>query len=208
MGKKLTAQDKWDRAYKIAELIHASMDGIKRANLHLSEDHMDWYAFEVAQLIYGQPDEVTNYMSKKLLEALDSGSGKVCYEHYFGRKASGRLIIKKVLAGHSIARIAAIIRSRSRVNRVTSAENTRLKKFSSSMDLLKTKAQIQHEYNCAGIELVYVTPKITMYIIDGIEYSKDEAMEKFDIDYGKLYSRCNSTAKRGKYTTWLMKENQ
>ncbi len=119
---------------------------------------------------------------------------KVCREHYFGRLASAKLIMRQIAKGKSFNRIVALIKSRSRVHYTTSDENNRLRKHG---DMFWREA-----YKKAGIVLVpFVDRKIKKIDIGGLVFSSaKEVSYEFDIPIDTVRQRVKSSSK--KWADW------
>ena len=207
MAKALTPEERFDRYYQYARLLESFIVGMRACNLLDDPEMVNRLTGLIAESLHRVPKTPSGLISKK---AQNLSSNKRTADHYFGRKVSGELIFKMIMRGCSSERIALLLWSRSRVHYVTSAENTKLKSVVSK-HMFKSKLQIQREYAAAGIELVPCVSKRkqkVVYLIDGTVYTKQEACEKFNINYSKLYTRCNSKTKKGKYVTWQKIVNQ
>jgi hypothetical protein len=203
----LTKQQQFERCLTAAKLVKVWMDAQVAAGLD-SKAEINFTTGIFAEVIHRLPKITSGYISEKAL----TSKGSTTKDHYFGRKVSGDLIYENIMKGASINRLALIMMSRSRCHEVTSAENTLLKKFDTKKKF-KSKLDVINEYKQAGIILIYLPrgagrkSSKTVYIIDGIEYTGKEAMKKFDITQSTLWARCNSKAKKGKYTSWTIKKN-
>ncbi len=149
----LTKKQKYDRCYEAAAMIKASIDGMKAAGL-INHRTKEVFSGMIAEWIFRCPKERSGLIS---LAAL--GSNKIADDHYFGRKSSGLVVFEQVINGASVRRIACVIRSRCRTHVVTPAENTLLKKYQEKTYKIKSKTDIEAEYEYAGIELVTRTRK-------------------------------------------------
>jgi hypothetical protein len=195
MGKKLSQQQKWERNLRSARMIRANVNGLIADGIAEDEDVMDEYSGILAEWIFRNPVRHSGYIS---VEALNS-SKTPTDDHYFGRKSSGILLYRYALRGASIKRLAYIIASRSRCHQVTSTENTELKKHDTHA-LLKPKPVQQAEYEAAKI--IMVKKKITMYIIDDIQYSTlTDAALAHNVGLMTVKNRCTRD-KRGKFPNW------
>jgi hypothetical protein len=195
MGKKLSQQQKWDRNLRAARIIRACIDGLIADGIAEDEDVMDEFSGILAEWIFRNPVRHSGYIS---VEALNS-SKTPTDDHYFGRKSSGILLYQYALRGASIKRLAYIIASRSRCHQVTSEENTELKKHD-TRGLLKPKPVQQAEY--AAAKIIMVKKKITVYIIDDIEYSTlTDAALAHNVSSITVKNRCTQD-KRGKFPNW------
>lgn len=129
-------------------------------------------------------------------EAANKKGVKICKEHYFGRLASAKLIMKKIAERKwSDKRLVQFIKSRSRVHYTTSQENTILRNYD---HLYWTKA-----YAAAGIKLVPFVPRNKKYVynIDGIVYNSiHDAAQKYNITTANVRYRADSKSK--KWTEW------
>ena len=125
-------------------------------------------------------------------EAASVKGVKICKEHYFGRLASAKLIMKKIAEGKwSDERLICLIKSRSRVHYTTSQENQVLRNYD---HLYWTKA-----YEAAGIRLIpYVRRnKKYVYSINGVVYNSiQDAVLKYGITTGVILYRCASKSKK------------
>lgn len=199
----LTREQKWERYLEAAREIHACVDGLKAAGLAYNSDTANRFSGIIAEWIFRCPEIHSGLISEQGI-----GQKVPTSDHYFGRKSSGVLVYQKILAGHSVERIAAIIASRSRVHYVSNQENTLLKKFDNKK-LIKSKARILEEYELAGINLVQYTRRRKqkyVYTINGIEYnSAKEASAALFCDIQTLNNRCLKD-KRGKFPTWIRNE--
>lgn len=120
-------------------------------------------------------------------------SGNYCKEHYWGRKASAKLIMDQIAKGKSFKRIVAIIKSRQRVHFTTSYENRKLVKYS---HLFWREA-----YKQAGIKLERYIKRSQKYFykIDGVVYnSKKDAAKVYKIDLKDVQYRCGSSSPKWK----------
>lgn len=199
MAKKLTKRERWERYLESAELLESFVEGMKVRGTIDNPRMVNKFCGLVAEELHRVPVTHTGFVSKKAHKAK-----KKTPDHYFGRKVSGELIYQMIMRGCSIKRIAMIIWSRSRVNYVTSAENTRLKKFDGK-NPNKTWREVLNEYAAAGIQLIH-PDEILIYNICGIEYSKKTAKIEFGIDQKELNKRINSRTK--KWSQWQKIENQ
>lgn len=202
MAKKLTKQDRWDRCMQAAIRIKACINGLKNDGLEKDPETVVFFSGIIGEWIYRLPFDQSGLISKKASNSKRAPTS----DHYYGRTASGQLVYQQVVKGASAERIAYILRSRCRVHLVTSAENTKLK-YVDCKKHLKSKKQIQDEYKAAGITLIPRVRKLKyVYLIDGVKYSKDEAMDKFNVSLNQLTYRVNHPGK--KWETWQKKENQ
>lgn len=202
MAKKLTKQDRWDRCMQAAIRIKACINGLKAEGLEDDPETVIFFSGIIGEWIYRLPFDQSGLISKKAASSKRAPTS----DHYYGRTASGQLIYREVVNGASAERIAYILRSRCRVHLVTSAENTKLKSVDCKKHL-KSKKQIQEEYKAVGITLIpRVRKQKYVYLIDGVKYSKDEAMNKFNVSLNQLMYRVNHPGK--KWETWQKKENQ
>ena len=115
---------------------------------------------------------------------------KVCREHYFGRLASAKLIMKQIAKGISRKRFIALIKSRSRVHYTTSGENQELRKY----DTLFWR----EAYKQAGIVLIPFIPRnIKKINIDGVVFgSAKEVSNEYDIPIETVRYRVASESKK------------
>lgn len=195
MGKKLSQPQKWERNLRAARMIRACVNGLIADGIAEDKDVMDEFSGILAEWIFRNPVRHSGYIS---VEALNS-SKTPTDDHYFGRKSSGILLYRYALRGASIKRLAYIIASRSRCHQVTSAENTELKKHD-TRSLLKPKPVQQAEYAAAKITMI--KKKITVYIIDDIEYNTlTDAALAHNVGLITVKNRCTQD-KRGKFPTW------
>lgn len=195
MAKKLTNQEKWERNLRSARMIRACVNGLITDGIAEDEDVIDEFSGIIAEWIFRNPVRWSGFIS---LEALKS-SKTPTYDHYFGRKSSGMLVYMYALRGASIKRLAYIIASRSRCHKVTSEENTELKKHDNKQSL-KPKPMIASEYANANIEII--KEQIPVYIINGIEYDTlTEAAVAHNITSVTVKNRCLQD-KRGNYPDW------
>jgi len=168
---------------------------IARANYEAFKDkpeHLQFATGLIAEAIHRVKPIHTGLIS----EAANKKGVKICKEHYFGRLASAKLIMKKIAERKwSDKRLVQFIRSRSRVHYTTSAENQELRKYD---HLYWTKA-----YKAAGIKLVPFIPRNKKYVynIDGLEYNSiQDAAQKYSISPELARYRCDSKSK--KWTGW------
>jgi hypothetical protein len=196
----LTKQQQFDRCKMAARLVKVWLEAQIAAGYD-SKEEIEFTTGIFAEVIHDLPKITTGYISVEAAKM----KGPTTKDHYFGRKVSGNLLYKCVIKGVSIERLALVIMSRCRCHEVTPAENTRLKKFDSKK-MLKSKLDVAKEYNAASIVMIRKKPK-AVYIINGLEYTGKEAMEKFSITQSTLWARCNSKSKKGKYTSWTIKKN-
>lgn len=195
MAKKLTKQQKWERNLRSARMIRACVNGLIADGIAEDEDVIDEFSGIIAEWIFRNPVRWSGLIS---LEALKSPKTPT-NDHYFGRKSSGMLVYKYALRGASIKRLAYIIASRSRCHKVTSEENTELKKHDNK-ELLKPKPMIASEYANANIQLI--KEEIPVYIINGIEYdTQTEAAKAHNCSVQTVVNRCTND-KRGKFPDW------
>jgi hypothetical protein len=207
MPKMLSPQERYERYVESAEVLFSCVEGFKLTGDINNTRKVNKLCGLIAEELHRVPVTPIGLISKKA-----SKLKKKTADHYYGRKVSGELIFKMIMRGCSIKRIALLIWSRSRVIYVTSAENTRLKKFDGK-NPHKSFNEAMLEYKYAKIsELVKYYPNVSnnIYIIDGIEYNdSNDACTALNIDYTTLYTRCKSKSKKGKYTEWkiIKKEN-
>ncbi len=205
MAKRLTKQDRWDRCMQAAIRIRACINGLKAEGLENDPETVIFFSGIIGEWIYRLPFDQSGLISKKAANSKRTPTS----DHYFGRTASGQLLYQQVVNGASAERIAYILRSRCRVHLVTSAENTKLK-YVDCKKHLKSKKQIQEEYKAAGITLIprvrKQKPHKYVYLIDDVVYTKDEALNNFNISLSQLVYRVNHPGK--KWETWQKKENQ
>lgn len=195
MGKKLSQQQKFERNLRTARMIRACVNGLIADGIAEDEDVMDEFSGIIAEWIFRNPVRHSGYIS---VEALNS-SKTPTDDHYFGRKSSGILLYRYALRGASIKRLAYIIASRSRCHQVTSDQNTKLKKHD-TRGLLKPKPVQQAEYAAAKITMI--KKKITVYIIDDIEYNTlTDAAQAHNVGLITVKNRCTQD-KRGKFPNW------
>lgn len=201
MAKTLTKQERWERYLESAEMLFAFVEGLKITGKINNPRIVNKLCGLIAEELYRVPATNIGLISENAAK-----SKKKTPDHYHGRKASGDLICKMILRGCSIQRIALLIWSRSRVIYVTSAENTRLKKFDGK-NPYKTFKEAMSEYSAANVSKLIPYSQKTIYLIDGIEYTAIEACTTYKISAQTLKNRCTKD-KRGKYPTWQVKENQ
>lgn len=195
MGKKLSQPQKWERNLRAARMIRACVNGLIADGIAEDKDVMDEFSGILAEWIFRNPVRHSGYIS---VEALNS-SKTPTDDHYFGRKSSGILLYRYALRGASIKRLAYIIASRSRCHQVTSDQNTKLKKYD-TRGLLKPKPVQQAEYAAAKITMI--KKKITVYIIDDIEYNTlTDAAQAHNVGLITVKNRCTQD-KRGKFPNW------
>jgi len=195
MAKKLTNQEKFERNLRSARMIRACINGLIADGIAEDEDVIDEFSGIIAEWIFRNPVRHTGYISLEALKLKKTPTN----DHYFGRKSSGMLVYMYALRGASIKRLAYIIASRSRCHKVTSEENTELKKHDSK-NLLKTKPMVVSEYVNANIQLT--KEKIPVYIINEIEYNtQTEAAKVHNCSVQTVVNRC-VTDKRGKFPNW------
>jgi hypothetical protein len=206
MAKPLTKQQRLERYTESAEMIYSFIEGYKLTGDINNPRKLNKLCGLIGEELHRVPNTPIGLISTKALKS----KKKPTADHYFGRKVCGDLIFKMFMRGCSIKRIALIIWSRSRVIYVTSAENNRLKKFDGK-NQHKSFKEAMLEYSKAKVStLVKYQTKTSnnIYIVDGIEYDDaSTACATLNVDYSTLYSRCNSNAKKGKYTSWTMKKN-
>lgn len=195
MAKKLTNQEKWERNLRSARMIRACVNGLIADGIAKDEDVIDEFSGIIAEWIFRNPVRWSGFISAEALKS----SKTPTYDHYFGRKSSGMLVYMYALRGASIKRLAYIIASRSRCHKVTSEENTELKKHDSK-GLLKPKPVVASEYVNANIQLI--KEQIPVYIINGIEYDTlTAAAEANGCSMITAKNRCTQD-KRGKFPDW------
>lgn len=199
----LTKQQKWDKCYNRALRIKACINGLSQEDL-LDEETINDFTGIIAEWIHRCPVEWSGLTSKAKLEEIKSGYSYCTYDHWHGRKTGGELVFEQIIKGASLNRITYILRSRSRVHKVTKAENNKLKKYDTKLKI-KGPGQSNKEYLAAKIELID-PDEILVYNICEIEYSKNSAKKEFGIDQKELNKRINSKSK--KWTLWKKKENQ
>lgn len=195
MAKKLTKQEKWERNLRSARMIRACVNGLIAEGIAHDEDVIDEFSGLVAEWIFRNPVRHSGWISLKALNSSKTPTN----DHYFGRKSSGVLVYMNALRGASVKRLAYIIASRSRCHKVTSEENTELKKHDSKQ-LLKPKPMIAAEYVSANIQMT--KEETVIYIINGIEYDTlVEAAKANDCAPMTIKKRCMED-KRGKFPGW------
>lgn len=199
----LSKQEKWERCLARARRIRACVNGLSAEDL-LDEETINDFSGIIAEWIHRCPVEWSGLISKAKLEEIKSGYAYATYDHWHGRKTSGELVFEQVVKGASLNRIAYILRSRSRVHKVTKTENNELKAHDTKIKF-KGPGHARKEYTSAKIELIN-PDEILIYNICGIDYSKKSAKIEFNIDQIELNKRINSKTK--KWSEWRKKENQ
>lgn len=168
---------------------------VARVNYEAFKDHPEHLQFVtglIAEGLHRQKPIHTGLIS----EAANKKGVKICKEHYFGRLASAKLIMKKIAERKwSDKRLVQFIKSRCRVHYTTSQENMVLRNYD---HLHWTKA-----YKAAGIKLVPFVPRNKKYVysIDGVVYNSiQDAAQKYNITPELARYRCDSKSK--KWTEW------
>ena len=148
--------------------------------------------------IFKLPSIKTGLVSK---EALNLPSNKRTPEHFYGRTESAKRFIKEIKENpnRSDSVLVMFLKSRSRIHYVTKTENMALRSYSKK----NPKTHWRKAYRDCGIELVknvVQTNQKYVYKIEEVIYNNvKDILDKYDINYSTLYSRCN--AKR-KWQNW------
>jgi hypothetical protein len=125
---------------------------------------------------------------------------KICKEHFFGRTASARIIMKKIGEGKwSDERLVLLIKSRCRVHYTTSAENMKLRKY----DHLHWRKA----YEAAGIKLipfVDARPKYVYSVAGKVYNTLNEVAKEYGMSMEAMRNRFTST--RDKWNQWTRTE--
>ena len=200
MAKRLTKEEKWKRYLDIAEELHIMIDALHKKGKLNTHESRERRAGIIAEEIKRAPDTHSGLIS------LNGMKQKIpTKDHYTGRKASGRLILKKILAGHSVERIASILAWSTRVHYVSRAENEALKKVGCKKNI-KSRRDVAWEYQLVVSEMVPFEPRRkqkVVYFIDGVEYnSSKEAAEANRCSIQTAINRC----KNPKFPNWIRKE--
>jgi hypothetical protein len=168
---------------------------VAKANYNSFKDKPDELSF-VTGLIAEGIHRMKPIHTGLISESASLKGVKICKEHYFGRLASAKLIIKKIAERKwSDERLVQLIKSRSRVHYTTSQENMILRNYD---HLYWTKA-----YAAAGIKLVPFVPRNKKYVynIDGVMYNSiHDAATAHGVSPEISRYRCNTRSK--KWTGW------
>jgi hypothetical protein len=198
----LTKQEKWERYLDIADDLCLMMRPLhEKGKLH-ERSVFERRAGLIAEEIKRAPNTPSGFIS---IEGMKQKTPTL--DHFTGRKASGRLILKKIMAGHSVKRIAAILAWSTRVHRVSRAENEALKKVDCKKPI-KSRKDVAREYELVSAQMVpYKSRRMqkTFFIINGIEYNsaKDVAVAH-SCSVNVVYTRCKSNSKT--FKNWQKKE--
>jgi hypothetical protein len=147
--------------------------------------------------IFQMPSIFTGYVSE---QASKMPINKTTPEHFYGRTETARRLIKEIKENpnRSDKALVKFVKSRCRVNRVTSAENITLKSYNSA----NPNTFWKKSYSALGITLVPYKRKTQKYVysIDGVVYNETiVVLEKYGINYNTLLQRCNA---KKKWPTW------
>jgi len=196
---KLTKQQRWERYLDIADDLCDMMRPLHEKGKLFKRDVFERRAGIIAEEIKRAPDTHSGLISIEGMKQKNPTK-----DHFTGRKASGRLILKKIMAGHSVQRIAAILAWSTRVHYISRQENEELKKVDSKKTI-KSRRVVQWEYSQVVSQMVPFKPRRKqkyVYIIDGIVYkSAKDAMRVHNCSLTVLNSRCIKD-KRGNYPNW------
>lgn len=152
----------------------------------------------IAEALFQAGPIYSGLMSK---ECKDLPAAKMTNEHFFPRKRSADLIMDQIKKGKSVKRITNIALSRTRVHRVTPAQNQYLRKFQNA-----GYSNWQQEYAAANIELIpYERKNAYTYIVEGQQYnSLQEIAKKYNMTPDG--ARYRVLSKSNKFTDWNRKK--
>lgn len=195
MAKELTKQEKWERYLDIADEICDMMRPLHEKGKLYRKDVFERRAGLIAEEIKRAPNTYSGLISTEGMKQKNP-----TLDHFTGRKASGRLILKKIMAGHSVERIAAILAWSTRVHRVSRAENEALKKVDTKK-VIKSRKDVAWEYSQVVSPMVPFTPrrkqKYVYNICDIVYNSRSEAALALGCTKADVYYRCvTSTSKK------------
>lgn len=147
--------------------------------------------------LFQLPSIFSGYVSEK---ASKLPVGKMTPEHFYGRTESAKRLVKEIKENpnRSNKSLIKFIKSRCRIHRVTSAENTVLRSYNTA----NPNTHWRKAYKEVGIVLVNYEKQTQkyVYIIDGVVYNEIKVIrEKYDITYDILLQRCNA---KKKWPTW------
>lgn len=203
MAKRLTKQEKWERYLDIADDLCDMMRPLHKKGKLNKKDVFERRAGIIAEEIKRAPDTHSGLISVEGMKQKNPTK-----DHFTGRKASGRLILKKIMAGHSVQRIAAILAWSTRVHYVSRQENEELKKVDTKKTI-KSRRVVQWEYSQVVSQMVPFKPRRkqkNVYIIHGIEYnSLGEGAAANNCKTTDVYYRC-ITSKSKKYCDWKVRK--
>jgi hypothetical protein len=196
---KLTKQQRWERYLDIADDLCDMMRPLHEKGKLFKRDVFERRAGIIAEEIKRAPDTHSGLISIEGMKQKNPTK-----DHFTGRKASGRLILKKIMAGHSVQRIAAILAWSTRVHYISRQENEELKKVDSKKTI-KSRRVVQWEYSQVVSQMVPFKPRRKqkyVYIIDGIVYkSAKDATRVHNCSLAVLNNRCIKD-KRCNYPNW------
>lgn len=203
MAKELTKEQRWERYLDIADDLCDMMRPLHEKG-KLNQKHVfERRAGLIAEEIKRAPNTYSGLIS---IEGMKQKNPTL--DHFTGRKASGRLILKKIMAGHSVERIAAILAWSTRVHRVSRAENEALKKVDTKK-VIKSRRDVEWEYSRAVSPMVPYTPRRKqkyVYTIYGVVYnSTSDAASAHNCSERDIYYRC-VTSKSKKWSDWKRKK--
>jgi hypothetical protein len=198
MSRELTKQERWQRYLDIADDLCDMMLPLHKKGKLNKKDVFERRAGIIAEEIKRAPNTYSGLIS---VEGMKQKTPTL--DHFTGRKASGRLILKKIMAGHSVERIAAILAWSTRVHRVARFENEELKKVDTKKPI-KSRRDVEWEYSQAVSQMVpFVARRKQKYVynIYGIEYnSKSEAATAHNCSEQTIHNRCINNSK--KWSNW------
>lgn len=150
----------------------------------------------ISESIYRTPAIFSGYISES---CVGKKLADTTVEHYLSRTISARMVVKAIARGKSFKFITSLIKSRSRVHRTTSEENTRLVPFQQNPEKYPTW---RDQYAAAGITLVkYDKPNSYVYMVGGKEYEDISVLAKeYSLSKSGVVYRCNASSE--KYKEW------
>ncbi len=199
MSRELTKQERWQRYLDIADDLCDMMLPLHKKGKLFKKDVFERRAGIIAEEIKRAPNTYSGLIS---IEGIKQKTPTL--DHFTGRKASGRLILKKIMAGHSVHRIAAILAWSTRVHRVSRTENEDLKKVDTKKPI-KSRRDVEWEYSQVVSQMVPFTRRREqkhVYNIYGIGYnSKSEAAVAHNCSEQTIHNRC-VVNKSKKWSDW------
>lgn len=196
---KLTKQQRWERYLDIADDLCDMMRPLHEKGKLFKKDVFERRAGIIAEEIKRAPDTHSGLISEEGMKQKSPTK-----DHFTGRKASGRLILRKIMAGHSVQRIAAILAWSTRVHYVSKAENEALKKVDTKKSI-KSRRDVAWEYSQVVSQMMPFVPRRKqkyVYIIDGVVYNtKKEVAAAYNCSVAVVNNRCIKD-KRGNYPNW------
>jgi len=203
MAKELAKEQRWERYLDIADDLCDMMRPLHEKGKLNIKHVFERRAGLIAEEIKRAPNTYSGLIS---IEGIKQKNPTL--DHFTGRKASGRLILKKIMAGHSVKRIAAILAWSTRVHRVSRAENEALKKVDTKKTI-KTRRDVEWEYSQVVSPMVAFTPrrkqKYVYNIYDVVYNSTSEAAAAHNCSEKDIYYRC-VTATSKKWSGWKRKK--